>query len=135
MRIRFILAPALLGFLILTLLVACGSTSTTTSTEKQQSASDNEVHMTTNDFVQKSITIHKGESITLIADNAVPHYISNGTWNNGSAKPKAEAGAPTANNITINGNSTGKLGPFNTSGTFQFYCTIHPGMNLTVIVQ
>ncbi len=27
------------------------------------------------------------------------------------------------------------FGPFNVVGTFHIYCTVHPGMNLTVIVQ
>ena len=27
------------------------------------------------------------------------------------------------------------IGPFNTAGTFHLYCTVHQGMNLTVIVQ
>ena len=87
------------------------------------------------DFVQSSITVKKGESITLIADTFIAHTISNGTWTNGAPRPSKEPGAPTIDNLTVAGNSSGTIGPFNTSGTFKLYCTVHPGMNLTVIVQ
>ena len=28
-----------------------------------------------------------------------------------------------------------KIGPFTTAGIFHIYCTIHRGMNLTIVVQ
>jgi plastocyanin len=47
-----------------------------------------------------------------------------------------ENGAPVVNNVQISGNGSSQaIGPFNTPGSFHLYCTIHPGMNLTVIVQ
>jgi plastocyanin len=55
-------------------------------------------------------------------------------WENNTPHPATEAGAPAVQNVQVNGNSV-ELGPFNTAGTFHIYCTIHPGMNLTVIVQ
>jgi plastocyanin len=116
---------------ILTLiLVACGSTSSGATTTQ------NSVHMNATNFTQSSITIKKGEQVTLVNDDlAVPHIISNGTWDNGKAKPAREAGAPAIKDVQVNGNSSGTIGPFTTAGTFKLYCTIHPGMNLTVIVQ
>lgn len=92
------------------------------------------VHMSGADFVQHSITIHKGDSITLIDDTASPHTITNGSWVNGVAKPAKESGAPTIL-LNFNGNDSQSMGPFTTSGTFHFYCTIHQNMNLTVTVQ
>jgi plastocyanin len=86
-------------------------------------------------FVQPSITIHKGESITLVATTFTPHIIANGTWDSGQAKAVQEPGAPEVKNMQINGNSSGSVGPFTTAGTFKLYCTIHSGMNLTVTVQ
>ncbi len=92
------------------------------------------VHMGSTDFLQHSITIHKGDSVTLVDDVAVEHIIQNGSWVNGVAKPKTESGAPTVN-ITFQGSDSAPIGPFNTAGTFHFYCTIHQNMNLTVVVQ
>jgi plastocyanin len=92
--------------------------------------------MNASNFTQPSITIKKGERVTLIDDDmVVPHIISHGTWDNGTAKAFKELGAPEVKELQINGNSSSTIGPFTTAGTFKLYCTIHSGMNLTIIVQ
>jgi plastocyanin len=92
--------------------------------------------MNATNFVQNSITIKKGESITLIDDNPfVAHVLANGTWENGMAKLVREAGAPEIKDVKIDGNSSATIGPFTTAGTFKLYCTLHAGMNLNVVVQ
>jgi plastocyanin len=92
--------------------------------------------MNATNFVQNSITIKKGESITLINDNLfVSHTIANGTWENGTANLTRDGGAPQIDNVKIDGNSSASIGPFTSAGTFKLYCTVHTGMNLTVIVQ
>lgn len=91
------------------------------------------VHMGGGNFLQSSIKISKGQSINLIDDVAVEHIIKNGTWNGNNQVLKAEPGAPTVN-LTFNGNDSNSMGPFNTSGSFKLLCTVHPNMNLTVIV-
>ena len=122
-------ALLVLGSVITLLLVACATTSADTS------SAPNQVHMNTSNFVSSSITIKKGERITLIDDTLVPHTIADGTWENGTAKPASEPGAPEVKDVQINGNSSETIGPFTAAGTFHLYCTIHSGMNLTVIVQ
>jgi|SRR5215469_11666567 len=119
---------AILGLscIITVLLVACGGAS----------AGPDAVHMSGTNFVQNSITIKKGERITLINDDLFgSHTITNGTWDNRTAKPQDEPGAPQAKDLQISGSGQATLGPFTTAGTFHFYCTVHPGMNLTVVVQ
>ena len=111
------------------ILVACSTTIATTS------SAPNQVHMNAMNFVQSSITIKKGESITLIDDAQDSHIIANGTWENGTAKPQNESSAPQVENLQISSSGQGTIGPFTTAGTFHFYCTIHSGMNLTVVVQ
>ena len=111
------------------ILVACSATSAATS------SAPNQVHMNAANFVQPSITIKKGESITLIDDAQDSHIIANGTWENGMARPENEHGAPQVENLQISGSGQGTIGPFTTAGIFHFYCTIHSGMNLTVVVQ
>ncbi len=122
-------ALLVLGSVIAFLLVACATTSAGTS------SAPNQVHMNATNFVSSSITIKKGERITLIDDTLVPHAIANGTWENGTAKPAREPGVPDVKDVQINGNSQASIGPFTAAGTFHLYCTIHSGMNLTVIVQ
>jgi len=108
------------------LLIACSSTGST---------SGNQVHMNDSDFVQSSITIKKGESVTLVADTFIPHTIANGTWKNGTPQLSKEPGTPAIDNVSVGGSSSAVIGPFTNAGSFKLYCTIHSGMNLTVIVQ
>lgn len=111
------------------LLVACGIGGTAAGT------TENTVHMNDTNFAQSSITIKKGERITLIDDSFSTHIVTNGMWENGMAHSAREPGAPLVKGIQINGNTSQTLGPFTTIGTFKLYCTIHIGMNLTVVVQ
>lgn len=122
-----LLAGITLLAMLTTLLAAC-------SIHEAAGPSGPTVHMGNANFVQTSITISKGQTITVIDDVAVLHIIKNGTWENGVAKPAKENGAPDYNQ-TFNGNDSSPLGPFTTSGTFHYYCTVHPDMNLTVTVQ
>ncbi len=114
----------LLG-LIVVLLAACGGTA---------AGGPNPIHMNGVDFLQPSITIKKGEVVTLINDAGAVHYIENGTWDNGTQRPGIEPGALKVD-TQVGGNANATLGPFNTAGTFKLYCTVHPSMNLTVIVK
>jgi plastocyanin len=93
------------------------------------------VHMNDTKFIAASVTLRKGEHVTLVADTFMPHIIANGTWQNSVPQPARAPGAPAVNALKIDGNEAGTIGPFATAGTFQFYCTIHPGMNLTVVVE
>lgn len=134
--IKKIVAILLLCSAALMLLVACGGTGAPggTAGNTSTSGSSNEVHMSAQTFVQSSITISKGSSLTLVDDVGVPHHIANGTWDNNNARPVKETNAP-AVNVQLNGNDQQTIGPFATAGVYHLYCTIHPGMNLTVIVQ
>jgi plastocyanin len=128
------------------LFVACGGTDspggTTTSTSTTVNTSGNSgtsessttVHMSYQTFVQSSVSIRKGSRITLIDDVPVPHNIANGKWDSNTAQSLKETNAPSVN-VQLKGNDQEVIGPFTVAGTYHLYCTIHPGMNLTVIVQ
>jgi len=98
-------------------------------------ATTNQVHMKDTDFAQHVITINKGELLILINDSFALHVIANGSWDaSGNSLPNVEAGAPKVS-IVVTGKSRQSIGPFTIAGTFHLYCSIHPHMNLTVIVQ
>jgi plastocyanin len=122
------LAAGVVLVVVSVLVVACGGSS--------GGGSSTDVHMGQTNFTQASTTISKGSSINLINDTATTHIIANGRWEQNTPKPGAEPGAPTVTNLqfTTAGQSQ-TIGPFNTAGTFHLYCTVHPGMNLTVTVQ
>lgn len=106
---------------------ASGAASTTTGTET--------VHMTASTFAPNIVALHTGDTLTVVDDSPTPHILANGTWSaSNQEQPGAETGAPTINNVEVN-NNTVVLGPFTTPGTYHIFCTVHPGMNLTVIVQ
>jgi hypothetical protein len=91
-------------------------------------------HMGPTNFVQSTVDVPKGSMLMLIDDGTYTHILSNGMWVNGTPKPAKEPGAPTVNMLQINGNNA-QIGPFTTAGTFHIYCSIHPGMNLTITVK
>jgi plastocyanin len=108
----------------------------TTSGAASAGGNSADVTMESTTFSPASVTIAKGGNINLINGTAMVHIIQNGTWENGAAKSEAESGAPVVNALqfsTVNQKQT--VGPFNTAGTFKLYCTVHPGMNLTITVQ
>jgi plastocyanin len=108
----------------------------TTTNSASTAGNSADVSLDSTTFSPASITIAKGGSVNLINSTAMVHIIQNGTWDSGAAKSEAESGAPAVNALqfsTVSQKQT--VGPFNTTGTFQLYCTVHPGMNLTIIVQ
>lgn len=123
--------------LLLLALVACSSANANNGNQSPPSepVATDSILMTTTEFVPNAVTIPAGSSLTLKAEGFVPHFIANGTWENGAAVAAREAGAPEINNIQIEGGKEGTIGPFTESGTFLVYCTIHQGMNLTVVVE
>ncbi len=113
-------------------LVSC----TVTGSNDEGTTAGNTVGLSGENFARSSITIKKGQSVTLVNQSNVVHIISNGSWQSDTPDPQNEPGAPVVNNYTISSpNQTEVIGPFNTAGTFHYYCTVHTGMNLTVIVQ
>lgn len=91
------------------------------------------VHMGAGSFLQSSVTIPKGSKLLLVDDVSSLHILANGSWQNGVANPANESGAPRVNNVQVNGSNI-EIGPFTTSGTYHIYCSVHQGMNLTIIV-
>jgi plastocyanin len=119
------------------LLVACTSGAPISPGGSSQSVGGTagvSVHMSDTNFKENAVTLSKGSSLTLVDDTDSVHIIQNGTWDNGIVEAGIEPGAPRVDQ-TFAGNDTHQIGPFTTAGTFKLFCTVHPGMNLTVIVK
>jgi plastocyanin len=93
------------------------------------------VHMTASNFASNVVLVPKGSSLLIVSDSSVEHILQNGAWDaSGTPHAGAEPGAPTLRNVDITGGSK-MIGPFATAGVYHIYCTLHPGMNLTIVVQ
>jgi plastocyanin len=104
------------------------------STSSCAGADQHEIQLHEINFQPSSITIHKGESITLVDDSPEVHVIENGSWVDGMQRPHLEQGALKVDAyMTTNQSKT--LGPFTMAGTFHLYCSVHADMNLTIIVH
>jgi len=112
---------------LLTLLAGCGGSG---------GSSSNTVTMSNSTFGQNSITISKGSTITFKNDapasSGTFHQLRNGSQGTVSQEP----GAPTINSPDIKPGDSWTSPPFNNTGVFHIFCTVHPTtMNLTVTVQ
>jgi hypothetical protein len=92
------------------------------------------VHLSPTAFVQNVVLVPKGSKLLLVDDGNYDHVLQNGFWQGTTPHPQAEPGAPTVQNRDINGGSL-EIGPFTTAGIYHLYCTIHVGMNVTIVVQ
>ena len=120
------------GMIVVALLVAASPQSTTASTSTDGMPT---VHMAGSNFLTNIVLVPKGGKLLLVDDDSVEHLIQNGSWSqNGTPHSQSEPGAPVVRNRDIKGGSV-TIGPFTTAGVFHLYCTIHQGMNLTVLVQ
>lgn len=94
------------------------------------------VYLNANGFSQNSITLSKGEKLTLIESGSYHHKISDGSWVNGQPIFSQQTGQPYLRNWDVSTAGASKvIGPFSTAGTYHLYCSIHTGMMLTIIVQ
>ena len=120
------------GMIVVSLIVAANPPTSAASTTTNGEPT---VHMSAGAFVQNVVLVPKGSKLHLINDvNNEEHVLRNGFWKaDGSPESSVEPGAPVVN-VTVTGGSV-DLGPFVTAGVYHLYCTIHSGMNLTIVVQ
>lgn len=116
-----------LPFLALTLMVAllaavgcADSGAAPQATDAQAGSGDAEVAMVGMAFEPDTVTVGVGQSVTWVNQDSVSH---NAVADDGSWKTDI-FGADGSATVT-----------FDTPGTYQYVCTLHPNMKGTVIVQ
>jgi len=90
-----------------------------------------DVGMATRDFAKDTVTLHRGERLTLINDSNAVHVIGPGK---DTAVASPQRGNPMTGFHLMQTNSVYTTGPWMTVGRFELTCTVHPGMNLIVVV-
>jgi plastocyanin len=89
------------------------------------------VGMTSKDFAQDSVTIHRGDRLTLVNDSHYVHVVGPGRSIN-IGNP--ERGVPMYGFHLMPTNRVFTTGRWMTPGTFYLACSVHPGMVLKVVV-
>lgn len=121
-----------LGMMVVSLIMAANPPTSAASTTTNGEPT---VHMSANAFVQNVVLMPKGSKLHLVDDTNSEHVLSNGFWKvDGTPDSIAEPGAPLVKDETVTTGSR-DIGPFATAGVYHIYCKIHPGMNLTIVVQ
>jgi plastocyanin len=115
---------------------ACGGSSktdTSTSGAKKPGAT---VPMVFTEFKPTDFTIKTGQTLTFENENPITHIIVEGSW-----KVAGSDGLRTSEmddgtfKLTVNKKGDKVEHTFDKPGTYQFFCTIHKGMNGTVVVS
>ncbi len=97
-----------------------GSCSKNTSTDYGNQPGPNEVFIQGVSFTPSTITITAGTMVTWTNKDAVEHTVT------------SYSGAFDSGSISVNGNFSHL---FTAAGTYPYYCTIHPSMTGSVIVN
>ena len=82
-------------------------------------------------FSQDSVTIHRGQKLTLVNNSLFIHII--GPGHDGTLTP-APQGVPMADRVLMQTNDTYTTTAWNKPGTYWLTCSVHPEMNIKVIV-
>lgn len=123
------LIPALL-VLALGLLVACapeGEMMTAAPTEPpegEQGAMEAEVVMENSTFKPQEITVQPGTTITWVNEDSFDHTVTSGT--RGNATDMFDKTVPGGGSFSFT---------FEEPGTYEYFCSIHPGMHGVVVVE
>ena len=141
--LTLLLAAFALGSMLLVACARPGTASTSNSSASSSSSSSSSasscpagdtVKTGTSSFEQACITLSKGGTLKVVQDQSSFHILDYGQWSGGSAQPATYPGAPAMKDLQLQGASV-SIGPFTTAGTFHIYCTVHPNMDLTVVVK
>src|ERR1700682_2536641 len=101
---------AVFSLALLTVLFAsCKITDTSVSTGPS-------VKMGPSTFAVATISITKGDTLTLVDTATSPHVVVNGKWDGTKQVPQKEPNAPTVN-ASFGGNDRKTIGPFTSAGT------------------
>jgi plastocyanin len=130
------LAVFAIGSIMLAACVRPGTATTgsSTPTSSAPSCATGTVHTLSSSFQESCVDVAKGSNLTISPAATSLHIFFNGTYVNGNPTPSREPGAPLVNSLQES-SSPVTIGPFNTAGTFHIYCSVHPNMDLTIIVK
>jgi len=88
------------------------------------------VGMTHEYYATEEVTVHRGDSLLFTNNSRYMHIIGPGL----DGVLADEEGTPMHERALVETNDSYTVGPFTQVGTFWFSCSMHPEMNVKVIV-
>jgi plastocyanin len=127
-------AAAALGTLVLA--SACGGSSGTahggTPAATRPGAT---VDMVFTDFKPATVSITAGQAVTFVNDNPITHVVVEGSYTLDSSMLRTQERDDGVFDLKVAQKGDVVSHTFTEPGTYQFFCTIHKGMNGTVTVR
>lgn len=116
----------ILPVLMIAVVLVSGCTSqvnvtTNTSTNTTTQGTTHQVTIQNFAFSPASLTINKGDTVVWTNKDSAPHTVTSQTGNELSSQTLSQGQTYSHT--------------FNTAGTYDYYCTIHPYMKATITVQ
>jgi plastocyanin len=131
-RPRLLLVAAASSLLLAT---ACGSSDGGTATKAGASGDGVPVSTALLAFDPKTVKVAKGQTVTWIGGDDITHVLVEGTYQVGSDGLRTEQSDDKAFNLRLTKKGQKVSHTYDKAGTFTYYCTIHHGMNGTVVVS
>jgi len=119
-------------------LAACGGGSGSTAATKAAAPAASKPGATVNipllSFDPVTTTIKAGQTVTWVNGNDINHVLVEGTYKVDSSMLRTDETDDKTFNLVVakKGDTVGHT--YAKAGTFTYYCTIHKGMNATVVV-
>jgi plastocyanin len=127
---------ALLATGCLLALTACGASGSKDDTATSSTSKDG-VTVSTGllAFDPKSVTVTKGQTVTWVGGDNITHVLVQGSYDLGADGLRTNEKDDKAFNLKLNRKGQRVSHTYTTAGTFTYFCTIHHGMNGTVVVS
>ena len=93
------------------------------------------VPMVFTEFKPTDFTIKAGQTLTFENENPITHVIVEGSWKVDGNGLRTEEKDDGTFNLKVSKKGDKVEHTFDKAGTYQFFCTIHKGMNGTVTVS
>ena len=131
---RTLLAGVACSMLLLS--AACGSSDDAASAAAAGSTADGpSVSTGLLAFDPETVKVNKGQTVTWVGGDDITHVLVEGTYKVGSDKLRTEQTDDKAFNLRLTKKGQQVSHTYDKAGTYTYYCTIHHGMNGTVVVS
>lgn len=120
------------------LVSACGGSSSSSSSAPKAGGATKPgatVPMVFTEFKPSTFKIKAGQTLTFENENPIKHVIVQGTWKAGADGLRTEGKDDGTFSLTVTKKGDKVEHTYDKPGTYQFFCTIHYGMNGTVVVS